>query len=250
MTSFNAASTIEAAATSVLSQSLSNLELWIVDDVSTDGTIEIARSLAERDPRVRVLLNEQNIGTYASKNRALRLTDAEYVALHDSDDWKHPKKLELQLAALEGGKACSISNWIRMDANGEVYVRRGGPYTHLNPASTFMPRSLLQNTGFFDEVRTGADAEFLTRIRNSVGWSNVIDTGKTLAIGLHHEASLTTSGATAFDEHRYSPVRLEYTEAWLEWQLQKLEAGEQVKLEPFSRPFVVPSSILATNIIG
>jgi hypothetical protein len=61
---------------------------------------------------------------------------------------------------------------------------------------------------------------------------------------------LTTSGATAFDEHRYSPVRLEYTEAWLEWQLQKLEAGEQVKLEPFSRPFVVPSSILATNIIG
>jgi hypothetical protein len=244
MTCFNAEATLELAVRSVLAQTLSNINLFIVDDVSSDGSLALAHRLAQQDPRIVVTANSVNRGTYSSKNSALRIADAEYVTLHDSDDWMHPRRLEMQLAGLEGNKACSISDWVRMSADGKIFVRRGGPYTHLNPASTFLRKSLMERIGYFDEVRTGADAEFLSRIRNQCGWSSVFDTGKCLAVGLHHEASLTTSGAAAFDEHRYSPVRLSYTESWLEWHLRQIEADGEVTLNHTDeRPFTVPEAI-------
>ncbi len=56
-----------------------------------------------------------------------------------------------------------------MDSTGRIIVRRDGPYTHLNPASTFFRRSVFDQVGSFDSVRTGADSEILTRISPSVG---------------------------------------------------------------------------------
>ena len=96
-------------------------------------------------------------------------------------------------------------------------------------------------------MRTGADSEILTRIRHRFGHSAVVDMSNVLAVGLHHEASLTQSGVTAFDEHRYSPVRLAYTEAWVDWHLTALMKGQDtlaLSSAPGGRMFTPPSEIL------
>lgn len=227
MTSFNSGRTIEVAVESVLNQTVTNLELFIVDDVSTDNSREIIKSLAARDARIRYIFNERNVGTYSSKNAAILQASGDFVTFHDSDDWMYEQRLERHLEAMRPSVGCSISNWVRMDAAGRSIVRLGGAYVHLNPASTFFRREVLESIGMFDYVRTGADSEILTRVRHRLGLAAVAQLPNVLGIGFHHEASLTQSGSTAFDEHRYSPVRLEYTESWVQWHLATLVSNRE-----------------------
>jgi len=228
----------------VLAQSCSNLELIIVDDNSDDGTPHVIERLAVAEARIKPVLKEVNEGTYLSKNRGIRLAAGEFVTFHDSDDWMHPQRIETHLDAMASGAACSTSRWLRMDDEGHSLIRRGGPYSHLNPASTFFRRATFDAVGLFDGVRTGADAELLARVRAGLGASSVREIAKSLAIGLHHENSLTQSGETAFDPYRYSPVRLEYTESWLRWHVVCIADGISLWNDGTAPPpFSIPAAI-------
>lgn len=105
MPAYNCEQTLEAAAASVFSQTVSGWELIIVDDASRDGTAALANNLCARDPRVRLVTNERSLGVAASRNRGIRLAKGDYLAFLDSDDRWQPKKLELQLARLEKTQA-------------------------------------------------------------------------------------------------------------------------------------------------
>ena len=64
---YNCERTIEEAVSSVLRQTYKNIELIIVDDASTDNTLQICRSLAEKDSRIRILTNQANCGALESR---------------------------------------------------------------------------------------------------------------------------------------------------------------------------------------
>jgi hypothetical protein len=244
MTAFNSIATIEAAIDSVLAQRGVTLELIVIDDGSTDETRERLAARAAAEPRLRVVMTPRNMGTYAAKNHGIAIAQHPLIAFHDSDDWMHPMHLHRQAEKLLAGYTCTTSQWLRMRADGHVIRRRAGGYTHLNPASTLFRRAVTDEMGPFDFVRTGADAEYLTRIQLRYGWSSVLQMEDCLALGLHHEGSLTRSGATAFDEHRYSPVRLAYTEAWVEHHLAQMEQRREIALRTqHERPFEVPTEI-------
>ncbi|WP_295469760.1 glycosyltransferase family 2 protein [uncultured Subdoligranulum sp.] len=89
---YNAAATLEAAARSVLDQSQGDLELLLVDDGSADGSLELARSLAAADPRVRVFA-QKNGGICAARNRALAEARGRYLGFCDDDDLYLPGAL-------------------------------------------------------------------------------------------------------------------------------------------------------------
>ena len=85
MPAYNAERYLAAAVESVLRQSFGDLELLIVDDGSSDRTVEIARGFAERDARVRVL-EQPNAGPGPARNAALRAARGRLIAFLDSDD--------------------------------------------------------------------------------------------------------------------------------------------------------------------
>lgn len=248
MTSFNAAGTIEHAARSVLDQSHANLRLVIVDDVSQDGSRELIERLASEDDRVEPMFNDTNMGTYCSKNRALRKFESDFYTFHDSDDWMHPERLSLHLAATRDEVRFTTSMWVRVDEKGRAVVRSAGGYLHENPASTFFGADVLESVGYFDSVRTGADSEFTWRARHILGNDAVMQIRKPLALGLNREDSLTRSGPAAFDEHRYSPVRVKYWEAWAAWHNSIALRSEPAELFiPYpldERRFEAPAEIL------
>jgi hypothetical protein len=93
---YNAAEYLPATIESVLNQSFSSFELLIVDDGSTDGTAEIARSYARQDPRVKVV-GRPNGGISAARNTGLRRASGAFIALLDSDDSWAPVFLARQL---------------------------------------------------------------------------------------------------------------------------------------------------------
>ncbi len=99
MPAYNAGQFVEAAISSVLSQSMQDWELIVIDDCSGDGTYEIARKYD--DPRIRVLQNDTNSGVAKTRNRGLDLAKGKYIAFLDSDDIWHPRKLACQLQKIE-----------------------------------------------------------------------------------------------------------------------------------------------------
>ena len=95
---FNRAETIRAAVKSVLSQSYGDLELLVVDDGSTDGTMAVLAGLHDR--RLRPLSNPRNMGVSAARNTGIRQARGTWIAFQDSDDEWMPQKLEKQMARI------------------------------------------------------------------------------------------------------------------------------------------------------
>ena len=83
---------------SVLSQTLQDIEILVVDDASTDGTRACASAFCETDSRVRLICNEVNRGVAESRNRGVQSARADWVAFLDCDDVWLPDKLEKQFA--------------------------------------------------------------------------------------------------------------------------------------------------------
>lgn len=99
---------LHACVDSILSQTVSDFELILVDDGSPDGCGAICDDYAARDSRVRVI-HQENQGQAAARNRALAVAKGEWVCFVDSDDAVHPQMLErLGQAAAESGAAMSM----------------------------------------------------------------------------------------------------------------------------------------------
>ena len=101
MTAYNRAMYIGSSIESVLAQTFTDFELLIVDDQSTDGTLDIARQFEKRDRRIRVVVNERNLGDYGNRNRAAVLARGSFLKYHDSDDLMYPHCLSVMLPMLQ-----------------------------------------------------------------------------------------------------------------------------------------------------
>ncbi len=113
MTSYFREDFIQEAIESVLASTYENFELIIVDDCSKDKTVEIARSYAARDARVKVYVNERNLGDYPNRNKAASYATGKYLKYIDADDYIYPWGLELLVKMMEefpdaGWGLCSL----------------------------------------------------------------------------------------------------------------------------------------------
>ena len=99
MPTYNVAPYVKEAIDSVLRQTYQDFELLVIDDCSTDGTVEVVRET--EDPRIRIVQNEHNLGLAENLNRGLSLISTEYVARMDGDDIALPHWLEREVSFLE-----------------------------------------------------------------------------------------------------------------------------------------------------
>jgi glycosyltransferase involved in cell wall biosynthesis len=97
MTAYNRERYIAGAIESVLAQTFEDFELVVVDDASTDGTVEIARRFARQDSRVRVEVNARNLGDYPNRNHAATFGRGTFLKYHDSDDLLYPHCLAVMV---------------------------------------------------------------------------------------------------------------------------------------------------------
>ncbi len=109
---------LREALDSILTQSRTDFEFLVIDDGSADGSREMAEEIG--DPRIRVLINERNLGLTRSLNLGLRAAQGEYLARQDADDVSLPQRLEVQADYLDrnpevGLTACSVEY---MDSEG------------------------------------------------------------------------------------------------------------------------------------
>lgn len=111
MPNHNGARFIAASIRSVLAQTLEDYELLIIEDASTDNSLEVIRGF--QDPRIRVIQLEQNEHICVGLNLGLREARGKYIARIDSDDCWHPTKLEKQIAYMEAHPQCGACfTWV------------------------------------------------------------------------------------------------------------------------------------------
>lgn len=116
---YNAEKYLAEAVDSVLSQTYRNLELIIIDDCSSDNSLEIARLYTKSDDRVRVIAGEKNQGVARVRNCGIQEARGEYIALLDSDDVWCKEKLERQVKLIESkGAQIAYCSYDFMDENG------------------------------------------------------------------------------------------------------------------------------------
>jgi hypothetical protein len=101
MTAYNREAFLAEAIKSVLASDYPDFELIVVDDGSTDNSVEIARDYAARDSRVDVYLNEKNLGDYPNRNKAASLARGKYLKYVDSDDLIYPWGLGIMVRCME-----------------------------------------------------------------------------------------------------------------------------------------------------
>jgi glycosyltransferase involved in cell wall biosynthesis len=165
---------------SVLAQSHQNWEYIIVNNCSTDRTLEIAREYADREPRIRIRSNETFVGVIQNHNIAFREISAasRYCKVVAADDWIFPRCLEEMVRLAEEHDSVAIVGALQLwgtkvTLDGLPYSRTvipgremcrmqllGGPYLFGTPTNVLYRSSLVRRRhAFYNEANLHADDE-------------------------------------------------------------------------------------------
>jgi glycosyltransferase involved in cell wall biosynthesis len=176
---FNRASTIRRAIDSVLEQSYKDLELIVVDDCSSDNTVQIVNSYQDR--RVSLICLPQNCGANTARNTGLRVAKGEYIAFQDSDDEWLKDKLEIQIDYMNKSrsKACYCPYTLFTEQEKFIipaYADQKEIYEEkimdtlrkesvISTQTLVIHKSIIEKVGMFDEtMKRLQDYEFVIRI--------------------------------------------------------------------------------------
>lgn len=150
---YNAEPFIEETIRSVLAQSLTDWELIVIDDGSTDDTGKIVEAYARTDARIRLVINEKNRGVARTRNRGLEMFRGQYVAFLDSDDYWEPLMLEKMVArAKETGADIVYCSYALVDEQGRKVCN-----DFIVPPKTTFEESIVRSVITCSTVLIGAE---------------------------------------------------------------------------------------------
>lgn len=189
------------AVNSILGQTFTDFELLVVDDGSSDATLD--RLSHYGDPRLRVESNPANLGIPATRNRGLALARGEYIALLDSDDFAYPGRLARQVAWLDRHRdIVQVGGWCSfMDADGQALrkvrrqpLRAGDVHAHMLFHCPVVNRTVMARTavlreyGYREEFPRCQDYDLHQRLVQQHRLANL---GEILVCGREHEGRFT-----------------------------------------------------------
>lgn len=177
---YNAAPFVEQTLLSVLAQTWQHLEIIVVNDGSTDEGPAIARRLTSGKLLV---VDQENAGASAARNRGLALAQGDYIQFLDADDLLSPNKIEAQLALLHGSQTAIAScPWGRFTDTPEqatfkrealwedlspleFLLRKYNRHLMMQPGVWLCPRALIETAGTWDEsLSLNDDGEYFSRV--------------------------------------------------------------------------------------
>ncbi len=202
------------AATSVLRQTWTNVELIVVDDASPAEYGDVLDALAALDPRVRVLRMPTNGGTYLARNAALEAARGVFVANQDDDDWSHPERIERQVRPLlEDPSIPSSIGWCMRTDERLVAQRPGYAHVFANVSSLLFRRDLALAVGGFIPTRRASDTELMMRLDRYAEQPHV-EIRLPLSVMRVRAGSLSSPDFAPGWNH---PARVAYKDAYRHW---------------------------------
>ena len=187
MTVYNGEKFLAEAIQSILEQTFAEFEFIIVDDGSTDRSVELIKKYADRRTRFFPL---EHVGRAAALNYAVSQTASPFIAIMDADDIAFPYRLQTQFNAMMNDERIDVvsSSYIMIDEQGSLIREKHLPVTHeaivdLMPVQCSMcfpaaliRRSVILQAGMFDEKLDAAiDYNLWLRILDRAKFHNISD---------------------------------------------------------------------------
>ncbi len=208
MPSYNTAKYISDSIESILAQTYKNWELIIVDDCSTDNSIEVIQSF--KDSRIILLKNQKNSGTAISRNYALREAKGKWIAFLDSDDTWVPEKLEKQIKFMEDNNYSFTFTDYRICLNGEWL-----PYINTGP--NIVNKRMMYDYCYFSTITVMYDREKIGLIQvadirknndyamwlQAIEKSNAYRLPECLSYYIKHDGSVSSGSKTKLIKWHY-----------------------------------------------
>nr|WP_154324761.1 glycosyltransferase family 2 protein [Pantoea sp. 201603H] len=214
---YNRADIILNTIASVTNQTYKNIEIFIIDDASTDNTKEIMAAVS--DPRVHFISLEKNTGGARPRNEGIERSSGEFIALLDSDDEWLPNKLESQYQFLikkEGCKRVCMTAKINKRSEGQ-YIRRN---KDVSKYSSIMEFLLLgndfQTSTLLLDTEIAKSAKFDPELRKHQDWDFALRLEENGADFYYHDEPLTIYDDSESIARISSDGKREKSLIWLE----------------------------------
>ena len=242
---YNTEKYIEKAINSVINQTYKNWQLIVIDDCSTDDSLNIVLKIRKQNnfsnEKMVIKRMKKNMGTYVALNIGLKLAKGKFFGVLGSDDIYLPEKLHIQIEEFKKNTelVCVMGKFKRVDLEGNITAdldvtkdsMKNGIF---GECTALYSMSLLDKIGYYDCVRYGADTNFFLRIYKYCGNNNNFKRiKKLLYVAVKRPDRLT------LDSTRNN--RLIYVRNFKEW----LNQGNYYIGFPLAlRPFNVPEDML------
>ena len=252
MTTYKRDPLLDAAIASILNQSYQNIELVIVDDCSPDDNFSYLQQLAENDARIRVFQMDENGGTYLAKNFGMTQARGKFIGFMDSDDYCHAQRIEFQVASLDAyPEVMGVTHdYFRIDESSDIEFRGIGAL-RMACISLLIRREVVDEIGFFDSLRVGADTEYIERIEANYGKERRLRLKVPSMLMMLHSSSLTGGGPFHISWRSVTGHRLQHHRSFRAWH-RKIKAGMTDSYVPRKihvRPFEAPDEMKSTHYI-
>ena len=183
MASYNAEKFLVPAIESILNQTFTNFELIIVDDGSTDRTLEIIERYANQDTRIWVIYSDHG-GASQARNLGIKAAQYSWIAIMDADDIALPQRFEYQVETIKAmpnlvglgtavhhinsrGEILSVSPLGPKTEEQFYQMRREGHVVNLNHPTAFFKKDIILKVGGYQaEFFPAEDLELMDRMAN------------------------------------------------------------------------------------
>ncbi len=216
---YNADKFIAQTIDSVQAQAYSNWEHIIVDDLSTDASLEIVKGYAEKDPRIKLLTSEENQGAALCRNRATKEASGRFIAFLDSDDLWDEKKLETQIQfMMENECAVSYTSYLHIDEHGNPLNKRIIALPKLDYKKQHRNNYIGNLTGVYDTSVTGKImAPGIRKRQDWAVWLEAIQKSGQPALGIQQDLAYyrVREGSISSSKSKLVPYNFQFYRKFL-----------------------------------
>jgi teichuronic acid biosynthesis glycosyltransferase TuaG len=209
---YNAAPFIAQTIASVQDQTYQNWEQIIVDDCSTDSSVDVVKALAGFDNRIKLITLSRNSGAAHTRNVATEAAQGTFIAFLDSDDLWHAEKLEKQIAFMqETGCDVSYTSYVHINENGKPLGKRIAALPELTYKKQHSNNYVGNLTGIYNTTSIGKiSAPDVRKRQDWALWLDAIKKSGKPALGLKEDLAFYRVREGSMSSNKLNLVKYNY----------------------------------------